>query len=105
MNSIAKVLAPAALALASFSAGATGLIEIDYPLDQPRYGMAQEQAQGGTALEQNGAPRSVASGVLEIDYPTVQPQRSAMTGHTSPAKTGMQHQTIVPGQIDLGYFA
>jgi hypothetical protein len=34
MNAIAKVLAPAALVLASFSANAGGLIEIDYPLDR-----------------------------------------------------------------------
>ena len=34
MNAIAKILAPAALVLASFSANAAGLIEIDYPLDQ-----------------------------------------------------------------------
>ena len=31
MNAIAKILAPAALVLASFSANAAGLIETDYP--------------------------------------------------------------------------
>ena len=34
MNAVARILAPAALLLASFSASASGLIEIDYPLDQ-----------------------------------------------------------------------
>ena len=44
MNAIAKVLAPAALVFASFSAGAAGLVETDYPFDAPAAAQASAMA-------------------------------------------------------------
>ncbi len=46
MNAIAKVLAPAALVLASFSASAAGLVETDYPFEQPAATQAATAAPG-----------------------------------------------------------
>ncbi len=61
MNAIAKVLAPAALVLASFSASAAGLVETDYPFDAP----AAAQAAATATAPAAGQPFTG----LDIHYP------------------------------------
>jgi hypothetical protein len=61
MNTIAKVLAPAALVLASFSASAAGLIETDYPLNQPA------SMQAATSAPAPAAGQGFSG--LDIHYP------------------------------------
>ncbi len=59
MNAIAKILAPAALVFASFSANAAGLIETDYPL----------QPFGSTTASTAVASTGPSFSGLDIHYP------------------------------------
>jgi hypothetical protein len=70
MKAIAKVLAPAALVFAAFSANAAGLIETSYPLDTPSYGQEQQhQGPSRAEVQRQAAEQFNVSGVTEIDYP------------------------------------
>jgi hypothetical protein len=65
MNAIAKIIAPAALVFASFSANAAGLIETDYPLE-PFGAATVSSASASTGPSFSGLdihyPGSMASG-------------------------------------------
>jgi hypothetical protein len=80
MNTIAKVLAPAALVFASFSASAAGLIETDYPLHQP----ASVQAAASNPATASGP---VFTG-LDIHYPG--PGVTASSGQSASRQDSMR---------------
>jgi hypothetical protein len=70
MKAITKVLAPAALVFAAFSANAAGLIETSYPLDTPSLGQEQQyQSPSRAEVQRQGAEQLNVGGVTEIDYP------------------------------------
>ena len=95
MKTIAKVLAPAALALAAFSANAGGLVEIDYP-----------QHQAGTMAFKHGTP-SASSGANTLSWPVSEaaPVVNATESAAAPSREEAMRKAAEPRAFDIGYFA
>ena len=94
MKAIVKVLAPATLALAAFSANAGGLIEIDYP-----------QHQAGAAATTYSAP-SASSGANALSWPVS--EAAPVVGTTeaaAPSREEVMRKAAEPRSFDIGYFA
>ena len=95
MKAIVKVLAPATLALAAFSANAGGLIEIDYP---------QHEAAATTVT--HGTP-SASSGANALSWPVSEaaPVVNTSDSAEAPSREEVMRKAAEPRKFDLGYFA
>ncbi len=81
MKVIAKVLAPAALVFAAFSANAAGITEIDYPFDTASHGQDQQyQSPSRAEVQRQAAEQVKVGGVTDIDYPAGMTQETARQG-------------------------
>ena len=95
MKAIVKVLAPATLALAAFSANAGGLIEIDYP---------QHQA-GATAVSQSAPSASSAANTLSWPVSEAAPVVSRTDSASAPSREEVMRKAAEPRSFDIGHFA
>ena len=95
MKAIVKVLAPATLALAAFSANAGGLIEIDYP-----------QHQTGAAAASHSAT-SASSGANALSWPVSEaaPVVGTIEAAAAPSREEVMRKAAEPRSFDIGYFA
>ena len=93
MKAIVKVLAPATLALAAFSANAGGLTEIDYPPHQ-------------AAAASHSAP-SASSGANALSWPVSEaaPVVGTIDPAAAPSRDDVMRKAAEPRGFDLGYFA
>ena len=106
MNVITKVIAPAAIVFAAFSANAAGVIELDYPLVQSSQVQAQDhQGPARMQVQQQAAERIGGTGLVEIDYPATHSREHAAQGGKTRTSAEVRREAAEPRSFDFGTFA